>query len=68
MPPIKGQPYALRGNAYFKKECGLDKFWPDHVSDRFRLFPTVSFFLNDLLDHFHLWKADPVQTRVNHDA
>ena len=42
MPPIKGQPYALRGNAYFKKECGLDKFWPDHVSDRFRLFPTVS--------------------------
>ena len=26
----------------FKKKCGLDKFWPDHVSDRFRLFPTVS--------------------------
>ena len=33
---------ALRGNAYKKKKCGLDKFWPDHVSDRFRLFPTVS--------------------------
>ena len=26
----------------FKKKCGLNKFWPDHVSDRFRLFPTVS--------------------------
>ena len=24
------------------KNCGLDKFWPDHVSDRFRTFPTVS--------------------------
>jgi len=32
---------ALHGKAYLKK-CGLDKFWPDHVSDRFRLFPTVS--------------------------
>ena len=21
------------------KNCGLDKFWPDHVSDRFRPFP-----------------------------
>ena len=31
----------------FKKKCGLDKFWPDHVSDCFRPFPTVSFFLND---------------------
>ena len=38
------------------------------VSNRFRPFPTVSFFLNDLLDHFHLWKADPMQTRANHDA
>ena len=35
---------ALRGNVYFKKKCGLDKFWPDHVSDCFRPFPTVSFF------------------------
>ena len=26
----------------FQKKCGLDKFWPDHVSDRFRPFPTVS--------------------------
>ena len=26
----------------FKNKCGLNKFWPDHVSDRFRLFPTVS--------------------------
>ena len=26
----------------FLKKCGLDKFWPDHVSDRFRPFPTVS--------------------------
>ena len=26
----------------FKKKCGLNKFWPDHVSDRFRPFPTVS--------------------------
>ena len=69
---------ALRGNAYFFKKFGLDKFWPDHVSDRFRPFPTVSdcfrpfptvsFFLNDQLDQFHLWKADPVQTRANHDA
>ena len=25
-----------------KKKGGLDKFWPDHVSDRFRPFPTVS--------------------------
>ena len=25
-----------------KKKCGLNKFWPDHVSDRFRPFPTVS--------------------------
>ena len=68
---------ALRGIAY-KKKSGLNKFWPDNVSGRFRPFPTVSdcfrpfptvsFFLNDLLDHFHLWKADPVQTRVNHDA
>ena len=33
---------ALRGNAYFKKKCGLNKFWPDHVPDRFRLFPTLS--------------------------
>ena len=32
---------ALRGNVFLKK-CGLDKFWPDHVSDCFRLFPTVS--------------------------
>ena len=24
------------------KKCGLNKFWPDHVSDRFRPFPTVS--------------------------
>ena len=32
---------------FFTKKCGLDKFWPDHVSDRFRPFPTVSFFLND---------------------
>ena len=52
----------------FKKKCGLDKFWPDHVSDCFRPFPTVSFFLKDWLDQFHLWKADPVQTRANHDA
>ena len=22
----------------FLKKCGLDKFWPDHVSDRFRPF------------------------------
>ena len=29
---------ALRGNTRLKK-CGLDKFWPDHVSDRFRPFP-----------------------------
>ena len=28
---------ALRGNVFFKK-CGLDKFWPDHVSDCFRPF------------------------------
>ena len=33
---------ALRGNAYLNKKSGLNKFWPDHVSDRFRLFPTVS--------------------------
>ena len=26
----------------FKNQCGLNKFWPDHVSDRFRPFPTVS--------------------------
>ena len=32
---------ALRGNAYLKK-CELNKFLPDHVSDRFRPFPTVS--------------------------
>ena len=30
----------------FLKKCGLDKFWPDHVSDCFQLFPTVS-------DRFH---------------
>ena len=24
------------------KKCGLNKFWPDHVSYRFRPFPTVS--------------------------
>ena len=30
----------------FLRNCGLDKFWPDHVSDRFRPFPTVS-------DRFH---------------
>ena len=23
---------------FFLKKCGLDKFWPDHVSDRFRPF------------------------------
>ena len=38
------------------------------VSDRFRPFPTVSIFLSDELDQFRLWKADPVQTRANHDA
>ena len=27
---------------FFEKKCGLNKFWPDHVSDRFRPFPTVS--------------------------
>ena len=27
---------------FFTKKCGLDKFWPDHVSDCFRPFPTVS--------------------------
>ena len=34
----------------FGKKCWLNKFWPDHVSDRFRRFPTVSdrfIFLND---------------------
>ena len=35
------------GKCLFLKICGLNKFWPDHVSDptvsdRFRLFPTVS--------------------------
>ena len=30
---------ALRGNGFFLKKCGLDKFWPDHVSDHFRPFP-----------------------------
>ena len=54
-----------------KKNAGWTSFglimFPT-VSDRFRPFPTVSFFLNDLLDHFHLWKADPMQTRANHDA
>ena len=65
---------ALRGNAYLKKNAGWTSFglimFPT-VSDRFRLFPTVSdrfIFSNDFLDHFHLWKADPVQTRANHDA
>ena len=63
---------------FFLRNCGLDKFWPDHVSDRFRPFPTVSdrfrpfptvsIFLSDELDQFRLWKADPVQTRANHDA
>ena len=24
------------------KKCGMNKFWPDHVSDCFRPFPTVS--------------------------
>ena len=42
---------ALRGNAYHPKEnAGWTRFglimFPT-VSDRFRLFPTVSFFLND---------------------
>ena len=62
---------ALRGNAYFLKNAGWTSFglimFPT-VSDCFRPFPTVSFFLNDYLDQFHLWKADPVQTRANHDA
>ena len=26
----------------FLKEMRVDKFWPDHVADRFRPFPTVS--------------------------
>ena len=30
----------------FLKKCGLDKFWPDHVSDCFQMFLTVS-------DRFH---------------
>ena len=34
----------------------------------FRPCPTVSIFLSDELDQFRLWKADPVQTRANHDA
>jgi hypothetical protein len=41
---------ALRGNAFlFNKKCGLDKFWPEHVSDCFRPFPTVSIFSERLI-------------------
>ena len=41
----KGKRLETVGDArkcLFKKKCGLDKFWTDHVSDRFRPFPTVS--------------------------
>ena len=31
-----------RAEMLILKKCGLNKFWPDHVSDRFRPFPTVS--------------------------
>ena len=40
--PLDQKKTALLGNVYFLKKCGLDKFWPDHVSDCFRPFPTVS--------------------------
>ena len=36
---------VARHRLFFKK-CGLDKFWPDHVSDCFQMFLTVS-------DRFH---------------
>ena len=43
--PLDLQKKGVARKCYFKKNAGLNKFWPDHVSDRFRLFPTVS-------DHF----------------
>ena len=72
---------ALRKNVFFWEIAGWTSFglimfptvsdrirpYPT-VSDRFRPFPTVSIFLSDELDQFRLWKADPVQTRANHDA
>ena len=59
----------------FLKICGLNKFWPDHVSDRFRPFPTVS----DRFRPFHFfWRINwtnsiygrliQCKTRANHDA
>ena len=65
---------ALRKNVFFEKlRVGQVLAWScfrpfPTVSDRFRPFPTVSIFLSDELDQFRLWKADPVQTRANHDA
>ena len=59
----------------FLKICGLNKCWPDHVSDRFRPFPTVS----DRFRPFHFfWRINwtnsiygrliQCKTRANHDA
>ena len=49
-----------RGNGWKQSEiapCGLDKFWPDHVSNCFRPFPTVSIFLNGPILFMEGWSS-----------
>ena len=54
------QPFPLGHLWTFKKncvarifffKCGLDKFWPDHVSDHFRPFPPLSLSIYTHIHH-----------------
>ena len=47
------------------KKCGLNKFWPDHVSDRFRPF---HFFWRINWTNSIYGRLIQCKTRVNHDA
>ena len=47
------------------KKCGLNKFWPDHVSDRFRPF---HFFWRINWTNSIYGRLIQCKTRANHDA